>query len=431
MKYLLLIILFIPSILFGQGWERIYGGENTDKGRSVQQTLDGGYIIVGYTYSFGMGKADIYLIKIDSNGDTIWTKTYGGENNDFGHFVQQTTDDGYIITGTSESFGNGSTDIYLVKTDSNGDTLWSKTFGQEHIDIGNSVQQTSDEGFIITGYYYFYGISIMLLIKTDNNGDELWTKYYTVGDISQGYSVQQTFDGGYIVTGAIKSYGNEYTDVYLMKTDHNGDTLWTRKYGGVIDDYGSSVQQTSDGGYIITGATESFGNFYSKDVYLIKTDGIGDTLWTKTFGGDYDERGYCVQQTFDEGYIITGYTVSFGHGLEDVYLIKTDNFGDTLWTKTIGGNENDQGISIQQTTDFGFIITGMTESFGTSSDIYLIKTDEYGIVTFSTEVPVPSPNRRLLNTIDISGKEIINPLKNQPYIEIFDDGSVEKKMKLK
>ncbi len=431
MKRLFLVLFLSPAILFCQNWEKTYGGEDTDKGRSVQQTMDEGYIITGYTNSYGMGWFDVYLIKTDNYGDTVWTRTYGGEKQDYGYDVQQTTDGGYVIVGSTVSFGNGSTDIYLIKTDNYGDTLWTKTFGQEYIDMGSSVQQTSDEGFIITGDYYFYGLSILLLIKTDNNGDELWTKYYTVGDISQGYSVQQTSDGGFIVTGAIKSFGNEYSDVYLMKTDNNGDTLWTRTYGGDIDDNGSSVQQTSDGGYIIAGMTESFGNFYSMDVYLIKTDINGDTLWTKTYGGDYDDRGFSVQQTADGGYIITGYTESFGNGLNDVYLIKTNNIGDTLWTKTFGGNADDQGISVQQTTDFGYIITGYTESFGTSSEIYLIKTDQNGIVTFSTEIPALNPIRKLIKIVDLSGREISKPEKNKPYIEIYDDGTIQKKMKLK
>ncbi|MEO0049813.1 MAG: hypothetical protein ABIK42_01550, partial [candidate division WOR-3 bacterium] len=179
-------------------------------------------------------------------------------------------------------------------------------------------------------------------------------------------------DGGYIIAG-----GTEY-DVYLIKTDANGNLLWERTFGGENDDWGCSVQQTSDGGYIIAGFTMSFGAG-DWDVYLIKTDGNGNLLWERTFGGENDDRGYSVQQTSDEGYIIAGYTWSFGAGRADVYLIKTDDNGNPLWQKTFGGSSWDDGFSIQQTLDGGFIIAGSTGSFGAGNcDVYLIKTDSEG-----------------------------------------------------
>ncbi|MHA2277642.1 MAG: hypothetical protein ACXAC2_17820, partial [Candidatus Kariarchaeaceae archaeon] len=166
--------------------------------------------------------------------------------------------------------------------------------------------------------------------------DTLWTKTFGVG---LGYSVQQTTDEGYIITGCTEG------DVWLIKTDESGDTLWTKTFGGGDEDNGLSVQQTTDEGYIITGRTYSFGAGHA-DLWLIKTDESGDTLWTKTFGGGDKDNGLSVHQTADEGYIITGSTESFGAGDYDVWLIKTDESGDTLWTKTFGGGESDGGSSV-------------------------------------------------------------------------------------
>jgi predicted RNase H-related nuclease YkuK (DUF458 family) len=429
-KLLFILLLTIPFIGFGQSWEKIFGGTNDDDGLSVQQTTDGGYIITGGTKSFGNGSTDFYLIKTDGNGDSIWTKTFGGTNYDYGWSVQQTTDGGYIITGTTESFGNGSTDFYLIKTDGNGDSIWTKTFGGTNYDEGYSVQQTTDGGYIVCGRTKSFGNgnNDVYLIKTDGNGDSIWTKTFGGTSSDYGKSVQQTTDGGYIITGMTESFGNGFDDVYLIKTDGNGDSIWTKTFGGTNDDYGNSVQQTTDGGYIITGGTKSFGNG-STDFYLIKTDGNGDSIWTKTFGGTSWDNGWSVQQTTDGGYIITGTTESFGNGLSDVYLIKTDDNGDSLWTKTFGGTTNDYGKSVQQTTDGGYIITGGKDSpFGNGgNDVYLIKTDGNGNVTSTFNIPTPSSNRKLEKVVDILGRET-KPQTNTPFIEIYDDGSTEKKI---
>jgi len=356
-------------------WTKTYGGIEDDEGFAVQQTSDGGYIIVGYTESYGIGERDVYLIKTDVNGYTSWTKTYGGAHNEWGNSVQQTSDGGYILTGLTSSFGAGSGDIYLIKTNANGDTLWTKTFGWEYDESGNSVKQTRDGRYIIVGYEGMPPSRNVYLIKTNADGGRQWYRTFQVGYADDvGYSIQQTSDFGFIIAGYTGwTYQNH--DVYLVKTDSLGNISWSNTVGGSDDEQGFSMQITSDGGYIIVGFTKSFGAG-EEDVYLIKTNSSGDTLWTRTYGGTATDIGYSVQQTPDNGYIIAGFTESFGAGSGDVYLIRTNANGDTLWTKTYGGVNQDTGFSVQITSDLGYIIAGATRSFGQGlTSVWLIKTE--------------------------------------------------------
>ena len=378
----ILIICASAAVSFAQPqppdtmWTKTFGGSSGDYGNSVQQTSDGGFIIAGYTESYGAGYSDVYLIKTDASGDSLWTKTFGGSNSDYGRSVQQTSDGGYIIAGYTYSYGAGNWDVYLIKTGASGDQQWYRTFGGSSADEGYSVQQTFDGGYIIAGYTFSYGAGgrDVYLIKTDAFGNQQWQQTFGGSSPDWGESVQQTSDGGYIIAGLTYSYGAGEEDVYLIKTDTNGNESWSQTFGGSDDEYVSSVQQTSDGGYIIAGNTESYGAGYS-DVYLIKTNASGDTVWTKTFGGYSGDCGMSVQQTSDGCYIIAGYTSSYGAGSVDVYLIKTDASGYTVWTKTFGGSASDLGYSVQQTSDGGYIVAGWTDSFGSGSrDVWLLKT---------------------------------------------------------
>jgi hypothetical protein len=356
-------------------WTRTYGGGDLEEGWCVQQTHDGGYIIAGHTASFGAGNYDVYVVKTATNGDTVWTRSYGGGATDMGFFVQQTSDGGYIIAGQTESFGAGSYDVWLIKTDANGDTLWTRTYGGGDNDKGFSVQQTSDGGYIIVGYTCSFGAGTedVYLVRTDSSGDTLWTHTYGRRYDDYGRSVQQTSDGGYIIAGYTESFGAGATDVYLLKTDSSGDTLWTRTYGGDQRDYGWEVVVTPDGGFAVAAHTASFGAGRD-DVYLVKTDASGDSLWTRTYGGSLLDHGFSLQHTSDGGYVVAGYTNSFGAGGYDLYVVKTDANGDILWTRTYGGSGYDYARSVRQTTDGGYIVAGYTESFGAGGyDVYLVK----------------------------------------------------------
>lgn len=411
-------------------WTKTYGGDSDDIGYSVQQTFDGGYIVVGETRSFSAGGADVWLLKTGDNGDTIWTKRYGGMSDDIGYSVQQTTDSGFVIAGLTFSSGTGNSDIWLLKTNAIGDTLWTQTYGGTLSDEGYSVCQTADGGYVITGSTcagtYFW------LLKTDVNGDTLWTKTYGEFPWNIGLSVQQTSDGGYILAGY--TWVGMYSLGYLAKTDSVGDSLWTKTFS--FADCGFySVLETSDEEYILSG-------FSGSDALLLKTDDNGDTLWTKTYGNTQgSDYGMLVQHTSDGGYIVAGMTQRGNSGPYDFYLIKTNAFGDTLWTKTIGGSFDDKGWSGQQTSDGGYILTGYTNSFGgTDSDVWLIKTEydigikedqhvtkkqKHAVSIFSGPLRLPEGKR--CRVFDITGR-VVAPNKIRPGVYFIEvEGRISQK----
>ena len=384
MRKLLMFFLFVfwslPAFARETLWSHTYGGSDDEFGNSIQQTTDGGYIVAGNTRSFGAGDWDAYLIRTTSTGDILWSCIYGGSYHEFGRSVQQTTDGGYILVGSTESFGAGWGDVYLIKTNPAGDILWTRTYGGNAWDWGHCVQQTTDEGYIVAGQTNSFGAGIFdaYVIKTDSTGDILWSRTYGGSSVDYGNSVQQTTDGAYMVAGYTESFGAGDYDVSLIKINSTGEILWSRTYGGSDYEYTLSVRQTTDGGYIVAGGTWSFGAG-ENDLYLIKTNSTGDILWSRTYGGSSVDYGNSVQQTTDGGYIVAGGTGSFGAGDNDLYLIKTDSTGDTLWSRPYGGDSTEIGYSVQQTSDGGYIVGGHTSSFGAGSyEVMLTKLDSLG-----------------------------------------------------
>jgi hypothetical protein len=307
--------------------------------------------------------------------DSLWSRTFGGSSDDRALPVQQTADGGYIVAGVAQSFGAGSWDFYLVKTNSLGDTLWTRTYGGSGSDVAYSVQQTTDGGYIVAGYTYSFGAGggDFYLVKTNSLGDTLWTRTYGGSNSDQAQSVQQTADGGYIVAGYTSSFGAGLTDFYLVKTNSQGDTLWTRTYGGSSYERGYSVQQTADGGYIVAGITSSFGAG-SVDFYLVKTNSLGDTLWTRTYGGGGADGASSVQQTADGGYIMAGYTYSFGAGLEDMWLVRVGLISPDIITITDVGNDQGRQARIRW---FRSIYDGYLPDYTITSYSIYRRIDQY------------------------------------------------------
>jgi len=322
-------------------WNRTFGGTGTDYAYSVQQTTDGGYILAGFTHSYGAGNCDFWLVKTDSDGIEQWNRTFGGTGTDYAYSVQQISDGGYILVGPTGSYGAGDRDFWLVKTDSNGIEQWNRTFGGTGTDYTYSVQQTTDGGYILAGSTTSYGSGFwdVWLVKTDSNGIEQWNRTFGGTDYDRALYVQQTSDGGYILAGFTESYSAGYGDSWLIKTDSDGNEQWNKTFGGTGDDWARYVQQISGYGYTLAGYTKSFGAGDS-DVWMVKTDSDGNEQWNKTFGGTGRDGASSVQQTSDGGYILVGQTYSFGAGDSDAWLIKLKGESTELPVHNINTGEN-------------------------------------------------------------------------------------------
>jgi len=371
-------------------WTRTYGGDALDDGRAVAQTADGGYIIAAQTTSFGAGGYDFYLVKTDAFGEVLWTRVYGGSENDMVFSVQQTSDGGYIFAGFTYSFGAGSCDAYLMKTDALGDTLWTRTYGGVEADCAYSVCQTSDGGYALAGNTSSFGAGgfDVYLVKTDAAGEMLWQQTYGGEGLDDSRSLELTSDGGYIIAGFTMSFGAAFIDAYVVRTDADGNELWYRLFGGAGQDMGFCVRETRDEGYAVGISTDSFGAGIL-DMYLVRTDSNGDSLWTRTYGGSLVDQCNSVQETMDGGFILGGSTNSFGAGGFDIYFVKTDADGDTLWTRTYGGSDdNEVALGVHQTTDAGYILVGGTGDYYSGIyDVYLVRVAGKGLEIMPDDLP--------------------------------------------
>jgi hypothetical protein len=420
-QWQIVLLFFFCNIIFPHHYcyaqitfQKTFGDTGGEGAVDVRQTTDGGYIIAGGTLSFGAGASDIYVIKTDSAGNILWTKTFGGANADGASSIRQTLDSGYIIVGSTHSFGSQS-NIFVLKENSAGNLQWAKTIGMPGgAESGSLGLQMANGSYVIFGDIPNVTINNqhgIFLGKLSSNGSNLlWGKM--LGHSSQSNHWFQnssgliTSDGGFLLLGET-NYFNTWgdLDIYLFKTDGNGNLLWAKTYGGLNDDSPSSIIPTSDNNYIITGKTNSFGAG-SEDIYLLKVDTAGNLLWSKTYGGTLSEYGNSLVEASDKGIIITGLTSSIGFGFTDAFMMKTDSVGNPLWTYTYGGINGDYGYSASQTNDGGYIVCGSTNSFGLGgSDFYLIKTDNAGRShcnemqdTFT--VSIAATNVNIVNPID-------------------------------
>ena len=361
-------------------WMNTYGSTSTgDWANHVIETSDGSFVVTGVTDYFFMGAGgNIYLGKMDSFGNLMWNWSFAPAQSDEGMCVQETADDGFIITGKTGSLMDYN--VHLLKTDFSGGSLWAWTYGTIGMgtpDLGHHVEATSDGGFIVTGETAVTGNGLdVYLLKTDAQGVEEWSASIGGPGYECGYEVHQTADGGYIICGFSDSYGGGDSDLYLLKTDANGNEEWHQVFGGPNEDYGYSVKATPDGGYIMAGMTTGYGDL-NGDVYIIKTDAGGAVEWIRHPGGDAADEGRSVVLTSDGGYVITGSTSSFGSGMSDVYLVKYDAQGSLEWELAEGTADNEMGYCGAECADGGYIVSGLKSTGAMSSeDILLVKFGE-------------------------------------------------------
>jgi hypothetical protein len=306
-------------------WSRTYGGEDYEKCCSFIQNADGGFALAGYTTSFGAGNKDFWLVVTDENGEELWSQTYGGQYDEYCNSIIPTADGGFALMGYTDSFGEGSADFWIIVTDNEGDSLWSKTYGGEGGDVIYSATQTTDGGFAMAGHTWSYGegLTDFWLVVTDDNGEELWSQSYGGRNYDICYSVIQATDKGIVLAGLTGPFAEGGSDFWLVVTDENGDVRWCQMYGSRgYYDFIESVIQTPDNGFTLAGATCSFGN-HSSDFWLIRTNENGNHLWSSRFGGEESDVCNSVIQTRDGGYVLAGKTNSFGAGGDDFWLVKT------------------------------------------------------------------------------------------------------------
>ena len=390
--------LFVTTLLFigslhAQApdtlWTRMFGSQGSEYGACVHQTGDEGYIITGSTNPFEPDSScDLYLLKTDDTGNLLWERTYGDSLWECGRHVEPALDGGYIIVGETESYGGGEMeypDIYLLKVDNAGDQEWYRTFGGPGMDIGYWVEQTTDGGYIIAGQ--LDTCADMVLIRTDSLGNALWTRTYGTG-CATGFCVRQTSDQGFIAAGADFDIPGPYFGGYLVKVDSLGSEEWCVHYDDTDAKTIYYLEQTSDGGFILTGIIGDGDNF---DIFLKKIFVDGSDEWTRYFDFGHWDFAYCVEQTLDGGYILAGSIDVRNPGFPDVYVLKTDPSGEREWDLELGGANADMAKCIQQTTDGGFICCGSTVNGDPpNDDVWLIRLESEGVPVIKPDGPQPS-----------------------------------------
>ncbi|MEP6711758.1 MAG: hypothetical protein ABJA37_05040 [Ferruginibacter sp.] len=423
----------LPSSILAR---TLLGGNQNDQANYIQQTTDGGYIVGGTSESSldgdvtgaNNGGVDCWVVKLDASGNIIWNKIFGGNDYDRLNQIQQTVDGGYIFAATTGSSANGDItgtsnggfDCWVVKLDANGNIIWNVLLGGDQPDFANSIQQTSDGGYILGAYSYSSangdvtatnkGLDDFWVVKLNATGVVQWNKLLGGNGEEVLNAIKQTSDGGYIATGSTTSSANgDVTgtisgifDFWVIKLNSIGNAVWNKSIGGNQEEIAYSIQQTSDGGYIVAGNSTSSasGNITGTnngllDYLVVKLDATGNISWNKLLGGNADETAYSIGQTTDGGYIVVGTSSSSAsgdvtqnsYGQGDGWIVKLNATGTIVWSKLYGGNQADIVTSVQQTTDGGYIIGGYTASSANGSvigtnhggdDFWILKLDANG-----------------------------------------------------
>ncbi|UCC80056.1 MAG: hypothetical protein JSW64_01480 [Candidatus Zixiibacteriota bacterium] len=372
--------LFVSNALVAQDslWSRFYGHTgnggvfDSDRGMCGTVASDGGYAIGGVSYAFQGLLSEFWLVRTDSNGDTLWTRNYGTVGFEEAHYLIQTDDGGYVLCGDTKPSG-GNYNLYIVRTDSLGDTLWTRSFGSPAgDDKGWAIVQTDDGGFLAVGHGYGSGWDVYM-VRLNESGDSLWSKKYGGSHPDAAYGVTQTADGGFALVGQYANDDFGDTDLWLLRVDSLGDTLWTRKYsysGGWSR--GEAIAKTSDGGFVIAG--QNWLTLTNVVMLLVRTDSLGNEIWHKEYGGPNIDNAMSLDITSDGGIVAGGQTDSFGGGNKDFYIVRTDSSGDSLWSAVFGHNGIDYCHEIRVDPSGDIMAFGQHHIYGSQDfDYWMIK----------------------------------------------------------
>lgn len=404
---IVLILLFILSLLLIDdiipanprsmvNFSHIFGREYTDdNAQALIQTDDGGYAIAGFTWSYGIG-GDMWLIKMNSQGIPEWNRTFGGDQKEMARILIQTSDTGYVLAGSTWSYGAGMNDLWVVKLDNLGNIQWQKSFGGLGEDTAFGLVEDKIGGYIVAGYTSSYGAGDrdMWLIRIDSYGNLDWTQTFGGKNEDVATSLIKVNDGGYILAGYTSSYGAGDKDLWLVKTSPSGDLEWNKTFGGEGRDQARAIVQTSTG-YAIAGETRLFNDQY-RDFWLVKTDFEGNKQWSETYGGTEREWVETIIHTKDHGFLLAGFTTTLDNtGYANVLLVKTSMKGEMEWIEQFGGQYHDVVSAIVE-TDEGFLFTGITDApkflpYYSGGNIWLFKTDKNGKLTNESDSSLNLP----------------------------------------
>ncbi len=391
-----------------------YGNNRNERCQSAFSTHDGGFLLNGATTSFGGGDVDALIIKTDAQGNIQWSQSCGTASNEIPYFATETYDNKFVFIGTTDALpGSTINNVLLFKTDSIGNFLWAKSFGGLNHETGLNIIELPDHGYGLIGTTESYGAGSadIYFIRTDVNGDTLFTKVYGTVDNEKGTSFSTTTDGGFIICGKSSSMisGTLVYKAILMRIDSSGNQVWTKLFGDTLFQEAQSVAQTNDGGFIVCGSRDftASGNY---DILLFKTDSMGNIQWSKTYGGNKGDASYTINLNTDGTYVLSGYTNSMGYGhafkfahengfvnneltreiinntnyqlgndSTNIFLMKTDASGDTIWTRTYGDSLQEEAFLSHITSDGGYMLSGFSDYHNAdSSQMLIIKTDSFG-----------------------------------------------------
>ena len=360
-------------------FESRFGGRYAEEGKALL-VLDDGYLVVGTTESFGAGQKDVYVVKVDKHGNKLWTKSYGGGADDVAEAVLA-IDDGYMLAGSTWSMGGEGQRLYLLRIAKNGDLRWEEGYFSRKRDryLGKSLAMLNDDHVMVAGseehIKYFNGDTLCYLTAVNLKGQQKWEQRYGGKNPDRANSIINSGDG-FVFAGETDTWGNHGKNMYVVKIDAQGKRVWHQAFGGDFDEIAQQVIATTDGGYVLVGVTNSDHNKL-KDVYVVKIDAQGNRQWSRHYGGRSNDEGFGIVET-DDGYVVAGYTESTKNLNSDVYLLKLDKNGAKVWEKRYGGSADDVARAIVKVED-GFVITGYSQgNISKGKELYLLKVDKDG-----------------------------------------------------